>query len=152
MGVGLDAEQIENWNPVPEEVQKEWEEDLKLMSMTPLDMVKEFARAFSHPINYSRSRSDYQEWEDLKYELIFEELDEWEYSRVGEDELKELADIIYVVYGYAAFRGWDLDEALRRVHVSNMSKLGPDGKPMYRNDGKVLKGPNYKKPELGDLV
>ena len=48
--------------------------------------------------------------------------------------------------------GWDLDEALRRVHMSNMSKLGEDGKPIYRVDGKVLKGPRFKPPQLGDLV
>ena len=48
--------------------------------------------------------------------------------------------------------GWFLDEALDRVHQSNMSKLGEDGKPIYREDGKVLKGPNYKSPNLNDLI
>ena len=48
--------------------------------------------------------------------------------------------------------GWFLDEALNRVHISNMSKLGDDGKPIYREDGKVLKGPNYKPPNLEDLI
>ena len=48
--------------------------------------------------------------------------------------------------------GWDLDEALDRVHESNMTKLGEDGKPIRREDGKVLKGPNYKAPDLTDLV
>ena len=48
--------------------------------------------------------------------------------------------------------GWLLDEALNRVHLSNMSKLGVDGKPIYREDGKVLKGPNYKPPDLSDLT
>ena len=66
--------------------------------------------------------------------------------------LKELCDLIYVCYQYGANMGWDLDEALRRVHMSNMSKLGEDGKPIYREDGKVLKGPRYKPPQLGDLV
>ena len=47
---------------------------------------------------------------------------------------------------------WDLEQALRRVHKSNMSKLGADGKPIYRKDGKVLKGPNYQPPDLSDLV
>jgi hypothetical protein len=47
---------------------------------------------------------------------------------------------------------WDLEQALRRVHQSNMSKLGEDGKPIYREDGKVLKGPNYQPPDLSDLV
>ncbi len=66
--------------------------------------------------------------------------------------LKELADLVYVCYQYAANMGWDLDEAMHRVHESNMSKLGKDGKPIYRDDGKVLKGPDYKPPNLEDLV
>ena len=66
--------------------------------------------------------------------------------------LKELADLVYVCYQYAANMGWDLDEAMFRVHESNMSKLGKDGKPIYRDDGKVLKGPDYKPPNLDDLV
>ena len=69
-----------------------------------------------------------------------------------EDCLKELADLVYVCYQYAENMGWFLDEALNRVHVSNMSKLGEDGKPIYREDGKVLKGPGYKPPDLSDLI
>ena len=68
-----------------------------------------------------------------------------------EHALKELADLVYVCYQYAENMGWFLDEALDRVHLSNMSKLGEDGKPIYREDGKVLKGPNYKPPTLEDL-
>ena len=68
------------------------------------------------------------------------------------DCLKELADLVYVCYQYAANQRWDLDEALNRVHKSNMSKLGEDGKPIFRADGKVLKGPNYAPPNLEDLV
>ena len=66
--------------------------------------------------------------------------------------LKELADLVYVCYQYAANMEWDLDEALNRVHKSNMSKLDEYGKPIYREDGKVLKGPNYTPPTLEDLV
>ena len=69
-----------------------------------------------------------------------------------EDAIKELSDLVYVCYQYAANMGWDLDEALRRVHRSNMSKLDEDGKPTYREDGKVLKSKNYKPPTLSDLV
>ena len=68
------------------------------------------------------------------------------------DCLKELADLIYVCAQYAENMDWDIEQALRRVHRSNMSKLGDDGKPIYREDGKVLKGPNYKPPNLTDLV
>ena len=69
-----------------------------------------------------------------------------------EHALKELADLVYVCYQYAENMGWFLDEALNRVHLSNMSKLDKDGKPIYREDGKVLKGPNYKPPNLSDLT
>jgi predicted HAD superfamily Cof-like phosphohydrolase len=68
------------------------------------------------------------------------------------DQLKELADLVYVCYQFAASQEWDLDEAMRRVHESNMSKLDEYGKPIYRGDGKVLKGPNYKEPYLQDLI
>ena len=73
-------------------------------------------------------------------------------SKVREDCLKELADLVYVCYQYAVNMGWDLDEAMFRVHQSNMSKLDENGNPIYREDGKVLKGPNYKPPNLADLV
>ena len=66
--------------------------------------------------------------------------------------LKELADLIYVCAQYAENMDWDIEQALRRVHQSNMSKLGDDGKPIKREDGKVLKGPNYQPPDLSDLV
>ena len=66
--------------------------------------------------------------------------------------LKELADLVYVCYQYAANLGWDLDEALDRVHKSNMSKLDDNGNPIYREDGKVLKSKNYQPPNLTDLV
>ena len=69
-----------------------------------------------------------------------------------EAALKELADLVYVCFQYAANMGWDLDEALHRVHESNMSKLDKEGKPIRREDGKILKGPNYKPPNLIDLI
>ena len=70
---------------------------------------------------------------------------------VKEECLKELADLVYVCYQYAENMGWFLDEALNRVHESNLSKLDEEGNPIYREDGKVLKGPNYKPPTLEDL-
>jgi NTP pyrophosphatase (non-canonical NTP hydrolase) len=68
------------------------------------------------------------------------------------DLLKELADLVFVCYQAAENMNWDLDEAMRRVLESNMSKLDENGKPIRNKDGKVLKGPNYKKPDLSDLV
>jgi len=72
--------------------------------------------------------------------------------QIHADCLKELADLVYVCYQYAENLGWDLDEAMDRVHQSNMSKLDADGNPIYREDGKVLKGENYTPPNLTDLV
>jgi predicted HAD superfamily Cof-like phosphohydrolase len=66
--------------------------------------------------------------------------------------LKEMADLVFVVYQLAAYMGWDLDQAMQRVFDSNMSKLDNEGKPIYREDGKVLKGPNYAPPNLQNLV
>jgi predicted HAD superfamily Cof-like phosphohydrolase len=72
-------------------------------------------------------------------------------TRARIDALKELADLVYVCFQFAAAAGWELDEALARVHTSNMSKL-VDGKPLKNEQGKVLKGPNYKPPFLDDLI
>ena len=91
---------------------------------------------------------------DLQAALITEEFQEFMDAHVQESDfhtLKELADLAYVCYQYAACRGWDLDEALDRVHRSNLTKL-VDGEPLKNEDGKVLKGPNYRKPYLGDLL
>lgn len=73
-------------------------------------------------------------------------------KRAREHLLKELADLVYVCHQMAACFGWDLQTAYNRVHGSNLSKLGEDGKPIRREDGKVLKGPNYYEPSLIDLV
>lgn len=69
-----------------------------------------------------------------------------------EHMLKELVDLLYVIHQMAACFDWDLQSAYNRVHASNLSKLGPDGKPIRRPDGKILKGPNYYEPNLTDLV
>ena len=86
--------------------------------------------------------------------LITEEYKEFNDATDNEPEanqLKELADLVYVAFQYAVARGWELDEALLRVHQSNLSKL-VNGVPLRREDGKVLKGPNYRPPYLDDLV
>ena len=100
---------------------------------------------------------------DLQQELIAEESNEFfeachelfkdQHSTAKQaDLLKELADLVFVCYQFAAAFGLDLDTAMRRVYESNMSKLGADGKPIYREDGKVLKGPNYKRANVSDLI
>ena len=85
-------------------------------------------------------------------ELLEAHLKFFDYEGAAADCLKELADLVYVCFQYAENMEWDLNEALYRVHRSNMSKLGEDGKPIRREDGKVLKGPNYKPPFLDDLT
>ena len=84
--------------------------------------------------------------------LIAEEATEFFEADKDLDKLKELADLVYVAYQYAEVKFWDLDEAFRRVHISNMSKMSLDGSVVYREDGKVLKGPDYHPPDLRDLV
>lgn len=79
-------------------------------------------------------------------------LSESEKLRCKHEVLKELADLVYVCYQMAAFLGLDLDQALDRVHQSNLSKLDKSKKAIYSSNGKVLKGPNYKKPNLTDLL
>ena len=90
--------------------------------------------------------------EEFKEFLEAEQLLLKDFTRNKEDCLKELADLVYVCYQYAANMDWDLDEAMDRVHKSNMSKLDDNGQPIFREDGKVLKSDNYQPPTLTDLV
>ena len=87
----------------------------------------------------------------LRYELIKEELEELNQA-IKEKDIKEVADaltdILYVTYGAGHAFGIDLDECFNEVQQSNMSKLGSDKKPIYSESGKVMKGPNYFKPDL----
>lgn len=91
----------------------------------------------------------------LRYDLINEELKEL-FQAMGEKDIVGIADaltdILYVTYGAGHAFGIDLDKCFLEVQRSNMSKLGPDGKPIYREDGKVMKGPNYKEPDLHSVL
>lgn len=91
----------------------------------------------------------------LRKNLIKEEVEEV-FEAIKESHeahvLKELVDVVVVCVGMADTYGWDFDTAFKRVHESNMSKLDDDGKPIYREDGKVIKSKNYKAPYLSDLV
>lgn len=120
------------------------------LGASPLVMVKQFMRIMGQSLGHEYVQNS--KLDLLRLCLLKEEVNEASAPESAENLLKELADVIYVTYGYAAAFGWDLDEALRRVHASNMSKLGDDGQPIYRDDGKVKKGPNYQKPDLSDLV
>ena len=93
--------------------------------------------------------------DQMQLRLITEEYNEFASAftdEPDENQLKELADLVYVCFQFAENKEWDLLEALRRIHASNMSKLGEDGKPIRREDGKILKGPNYKPADVSDLV
>ena len=96
-----------------------------------------------------------QKIQDLRYELIREELEELKVA-LEEKNLKEVADaltdILYVTYGAGHAFGIDLDKCFEEVQASNMSKLGEDGKPIYNDSGKVMKGPDYFKPNLKKFV
>ena len=87
----------------------------------------------------------------LRFNLIDEELYEVRNAPSNEEMTKELADLLYVTIGFAVTFGLPIVEVFERVHQSNMSKLDDNGKPLYREDGKVMKGPNYQPPELRDL-
>lgn len=101
-----------------------------------------------HELQANLITEEYSEFCD-EFDGEFQTLDTTKVNQVN--QLKELADLVFVCYQYAAARGWDLDTAMRRVFESNMSKL-VDGKPLRRADGKVLKGPNYQPPILDDLI
>lgn len=92
------------------------------------------------------------EAEDFQRSLITEEYEEFVEAYEPEHVLKELADLVFTAYQFAAAKGWNLDLALTRVFESNMSKLDIDGKPILSEPGKVLKGPGYFEPQLSDLI
>lgn len=114
---------------------------------TLMDQAEEFRAAYS--LTTGKSLRGCQK------SLIDEEWSEFHEAFHLKDEceqLKELCDLVYVCFQMAASQEWDLDEAMRRIHRSNMSKLDENGKPIYRGDGKVLKGENYAPPILDDLI
>jgi predicted HAD superfamily Cof-like phosphohydrolase len=115
-------------------------------SKTVMDMVKEFSTILKQEPN-----------PDLYEGLVKEEYVEWKIENdIYDDphnELKELADLIYVCYSYANSRGWDIDEAIRRVHNNNIGRcIQPDGSIVRRADGKILKNRDFPKVKLGDLI
>ena len=123
---------------------------------TNSDKVRDFMTSFDEEI---KKKPDWPEEDviNLRIELIdeeFKELKEAVYSNDGTitDVADALSDILYVTYGMAHSFGINIDECFREVHVSNMSKLGEDGKPIYREDGKVIKGPNYSPPNLTEYT
>ena len=132
--------------------------------MSRLEEARRFREVFGQEMldNISNYGFVKQKLWDMQCDLIEEEAAEFleaadevfadpENDRRRQELLKELSDLVFVCYQFAAAFNLDLDEALRRVYESNMSKLDEHGKPIYREDGKVLKGPNYQPPDLTHL-
>ena len=122
--------------------------------MTNFESVRKFMEIFGQEIK-EKAEFPNEKITSLRYELIREELEELKEALDNKD-IKEvadaLADILYVTYGAGHAFGIDLDKCFEEVQNSNMSKLGSDGKPIYNENGKVMKGPNYFKPDLRKFV
>ena len=116
--------------------------------------VKAFMETFGQMVRTNPQFPD-EKTMQLRYDLIKEELNELEQAMKSKD-LKEIADaltdILYVTYGAGFAYGIDLDKCFKEVQRANMSKLGKDGKPIFNEKGKVMKGPNYSEPNLKQFV
>ena len=122
--------------------------------MSNFESVKKFMETFGQEIKEKAGFPD-DKITSLRYELIKEELNELK-DAIDSKDIKEVADaltdILYVTYGAGHAFGINLDKCFEEVQNSNMSKLGTDGKPIYNDKGKVMKGPNYFKPDLSKFV
>ena len=122
--------------------------------MTNFEKVKKFMETFGQEVKTKTSFSD-KNTNQLRLDLIFEEIEELKIAMEKRDLLEvadALTDILYVTYGAGHAFGIDLDKCFDEVQNSNMSKLGEDGKPIYNDSGKVMKGPNYFKPDLSKYL
>jgi len=122
--------------------------------MSNFNKVKTFMQVFGQEVKNNPSFPD-PKIQNLRFELIKEELEELKVA-LDQKNLKEVADaltdILYVTYGAGHAFGIDLDKCFDEVQASNMSKLGADGKPIYNESGKVMKGPNYFEPNLRKFI
>ena len=122
--------------------------------MSNFQSVKKFMQTFGQEV---KDQGDFPDKNiiQLRYDLIKEELEELNQA-IKDKDLKEVADaltdILYVTYGAGHSFGIDLDKCFNEVQKSNMSKLDIDGKPIYNDNGKVMKGPNYFKPDLNKFL
>jgi predicted HAD superfamily Cof-like phosphohydrolase len=122
--------------------------------MSNFDKVGTFMKTFGQEVKTKPSLSS-DKINKLRIDLIKEELEELSEAMQKKDLLEvadALTDILYVTYGAGHAFGINLDECFNEVQNSNMSKLGKDGKPIYNESGKVMKGPNYFKPDLSKFV
>ena len=122
--------------------------------MTNFEKVRLFMKTYGQEVKDKAGFSD-AKTNKLRIDLIKEELEELTYAIQDENLLEvadALTDILYVTYGAGHAFGIDLDKCFEEVQNSNMSKLGDDGKPIYNEAGKVMKGPNYFKPDLSKYL
>ena len=122
--------------------------------MSNFNKVKTFMEIFGQEVKTKPSFST-DKINSLRYDLIKEELEELKEAMENKDLLEvadALTDILYVTYGAGHAFGIDLDKCFEEVQNSNMSKLGEDGKPIYNESGKVMKGPKYFRPDLTKFV
>lgn len=124
------------------------------MTRTPHELVMEWHTTYNVPVG-DKPFPLTPEREKLRIDLIKEEWEELLLAcSTGNfiEQVDALADLVYVIYGMAIEMGINLDTVLEEVQRSNMSKLGLDGKPIYREDGKVLKGPNFSPPDIAKVI
>ena len=122
--------------------------------MTNFEKVKQFMQTFGQEVKTKASFSD-EKTNQLRLDLISEELEELKNAMSSKDLLEvadALTDILYVTYGAGHAFGINLDKCFDEVQNSNMSKLDSDGKPIYNESGKVMKGPDYFKPDLSKFI
>ena len=122
--------------------------------MTNFQKVKNFMETFGQEVK-SRPSFSSDKINMLRYNLIKEELNEFKQALDNNDLLEvadALTDILYVTYGAGHAFGIDLDACFQEVQNSNMSKLGEDGRPIFNDKGKVMKGPNYFKPDISKYI
>ena len=122
--------------------------------MTNFEKVKLFMQTFGQEVKTKASFND-EKTNQLRFDLISEELEELKNAMESKDLLEvadALTDILYVTYGAGHAFGINLDKCFNEVQNSNMSKLGVDGKPIYNESGKVMKGPDYYKPDLSKFL
>lgn len=121
---------------------------------THSQQLREFHETFGHPAPDKPTLID-PALAEFRWDIFWEEYEEYLLAEQNGDIIEiadALGDMAYILFGTATVHGIDLSPVFDEIHRSNMSKLGEDGKPIYREDGKVLKGPNYFRPNIASII